>query len=315
MAYLILIIGFVMLIKGADFFVDGASALSKKFGIPSVIIGLTVVAFGTSLPEAAVSITASISGNNGISIGNVVGSNIFNLLVVAGASALFSPVKVNKNIMKKDFPYSIMATLILMFLSFNIFTKPTSDFVLSQADGIVLLLYFCIFMYYTTKTALASSTDENIGDEKILPLWLQLIYIGVGIAAICLGGKFVVDSATKIASQLGLSEGLIGLTIAAVGTSLPELVTSIVAARKGENDIAMGNIIGSNIFNIVFIMGVASLIKPIPVELYSMYDMIILALASLAIYLRALKGKVIDRRFGILMIVSYFVYLVYIVGR
>lgn len=315
MAYLILIIGFVMLIKGADFFVDGASALSKKFGIPSVIIGLTVVAFGTSLPEAAVSITASINGSNGISIGNVVGSNIFNLLVVAGSSAIFSPVKVNKNIIKKDFPYSIIATLVLMFLSFNIFTKPTSDFTLSQADGIVLLLYFSVFMYYTVKIALSSPADESNGNEKNLPLWLQLIYIGAGIAAICLGGTFVVDSATAIATQLGLTEGLIGLTIAAVGTSLPELVTSIVAAKKGENDIAMGNIIGSNIFNIVFIMGVASLIKPIPVELYSMYDMIILAIASLAIYLRVLKGNVINRRFGILMVVSYFAYLVYIVGR
>lgn len=315
MAYLILIIGFVMLIKGADFFVDGASALSKKFGIPSVIIGLTVVAFGTSLPEAAVSITASLNGSNGISIGNVVGSNIFNLLVVAGSSAIFSPVKVDKNIMQKDFPYSIIAALVLMFLSFNIFTNPTSDFVLSQADGVVLLLYFSIFMYYTTKTALASSADESSSDEKPLPLWLQLIYIIAGIAAICLGGKFVVDSATTIATQLGLTEGLIGLTIAAVGTSLPELVTSIVAARKGENDIAMGNVIGSNIFNIVFIMGVASLINPIPVEMFSLYDMLILAIISLAVYLRVLKGKVIDRRFGILMVVSYFVYLVYIVGR
>ena len=315
MAYLILIIGFVMLIKGADFFVDGASALSKKFGIPSVIIGLTVVAFGTSLPEAAVSITASLNGSNGISIGNVVGSNIFNLLVVAGCSAIFSPVKVNKNIMQKDFPYSIIAAFLLMFLSFNIFTNPTSDFVLSQADGVVLLLYFSVFMYYTTKTALLSSADESSSDEKPLPLWLQLIYIVAGITAICLGGKFVVDSATTIATQLGLTEGLIGLTIAAVGTSLPELVTSIVAARKGENDIAMGNVIGSNIFNIVFIMGVASLINPIPVEMFSLYDMLILAIVSLAVYLRVLKGKVIDRRFGILMVVSYFVYLVYIVGR
>ena len=315
MAYLILIIGFVLLIKGADFFVDGASALSKKFGIPSVIIGLTVVAFGTSLPEAAVSITASLNGSNGISIGNVVGSNIFNLLVVAGASAIFSPVKVDKNIMSKDFPYSIIAALVLMFLSFNVFTNPTGDFVLSQADGIVLLLYFSVFMYYTTKTALASSVAESNSDEKPLPLWLQLIYIGAGIAAICYGGNLVVDSATIIAAQFGLSEGLIGLTIAAVGTSLPELVTSIVAAKKGENDIAMGNVIGSNIFNIVFIMGVASLIKPIPVELYSLYDMIVLSVASLAIYLRVLKGRVIDRKFGILMVVSYFVYLVYIVGR
>lgn len=315
MTYIILLLGFIFLIKGADLFVDGASALSKKMGIPSVIIGLTVVAFGTSLPEAAVSVTASLNGSSGISIGNVVGSNLFNLLVVAGSSAIFSAVSVNKQIIKKDFPFSIVSTFALLFLAYNIFTNPVSDMVLSSADGMVLLLFFAIFMFYTVKAALSSPADEDENDVKDMPLWKQLLFIVIGIAAICLGGKFVVDSASEIARTFGLTEGLIGLTIAAVGTSLPELVTSIVAAKKGENDIAMGNVIGSNIFNILFVMGVASLIRPIAVDITSMYDIGILIISSLIIYLFTLRKREISRPLGITMVLAYFVYLVYIVMR
>ena len=315
MTYIILLLGFIFLIKGADLFVDGASALSKKMGIPSVIIGLTVVAFGTSLPEAAVSITAALNGSSGISIGNVVGSNLFNLLVVAGSSAIFSAVAVNKQIIKTDFPFSIVSTFALLFLAYNIFTNPVSDMVLSSADGMVLLLFFAIFMFYTVKSALSSPADEDENDVKDIPLWKQLLFIVIGIAAICLGGKFVVDSASEIARTFGLTEGLIGLTIAAVGTSLPELVTSIVAAKKGENDIAMGNVIGSNIFNILFVMGVASLIRPIAVDITSMYDIGILIISSLIIYLFTLRKREISRPLGITMVLAYFVYLVYIVMR
>ena len=315
MTYIILLLGFVFLIKGADLFVDGASALSKKMGIPSVIIGLTVVAFGTSLPEAAVSVTASLNGSSGISIGNVVGSNLFNLLVVAGSSAIFSAVAVNKQIIKKDFPFSIVSTFALLFLAYNIFTNPVSDMVLSSADGMVLLLFFAIFMFYTVKAALSSPADEDENNVKDMPLWKQLLFIALGITAICLGGKFVVDSASDIARTFGLTEGLIGLTIAAVGTSLPELVTSIVAAKKGENDIAMGNVIGSNIFNILFVMGVASLIRPVAVDITSMYDIGILIISSLIIYLFTLRKREISRPLGITMVLAYFVYLVYIVMR
>ena len=315
MTYIILLLGFIFLIKGADLFVDGASALSKKMGIPSVIIGLTVVAFGTSLPEAAVSVTAAINGSSGISIGNVVGSNLFNLLVVAGSSAIFSSVSVNKQIIKKDFPFSIVSTFALLFLAYNISTNPVGDMVLTSADGMVLLLFFAIFMYYTVKTALSSPADEDENDVKDMPLWKQLLFIAIGITAICLGGNFVVDSASEIARTFGLTEGLIGLTIAAVGTSLPELVTSIVAAKKGENDIAMGNVIGSNIFNILFVMGVASLIRPIAVDITSMYDIGILIISSLIIYLFTLRKREISRPLGITMVLAYFVYLVYIVMR
>mgnify|MGYP003294080755 CR=1 FL=1 len=251
MEYLWLVLGFVLLIKGADWFVDGASALSKKFGIPSVVIGLTVVAFGTSLPEASVSISAALSNSSGISIGNVVGSNLFNLLMVAGSSAVFCPIMVDKSIIKKDMPFSFIITLALLFLSFAIFPSAVSDNVISRGDGIILLLFFSIFMYYTVNSALSSPAPEENKNEKIMPLWQQFLFIVIGLAGIVIGGDRTVAGATEIARTFGLSESLIGLTIVAIGTSLPELVTSIVAARKGESDIAIGNVIGSNIFNVL----------------------------------------------------------------
>lgn len=315
MTYLILILGFVLLIKGADIFVDGASALSKKLGIPSVIIGLTVVAFGTSLPEAAVSITASISGSSGISIGNVIGSNLFNLLVVTGVSAIFSPVSIDKAIIKKDFPYSIVVTFALLFLGYNMFEHPTGDMTLSHTDGIILLLFFAVFMYYTINSAKISVSDDSQSDKNTLPFWKQFLFIVAGLGAICLGGNFVVNSACDIARIFGLSENFIGLTIAAVGTSLPELVTSIVASKKGENDIAMGNIIGSNIFNILFVTGIASLIKPIYVDIASMYDIIILLISSIIIYLFSLRKREISCYPGTTMVIAYIVYIIYIIIR
>lgn len=313
MSYLLLILGFVLLIKGADVFVDGASSLSKRLGIPSVIIGLTVVAFGTSLPEAAVSITAALGGSSGISIGNAVGSNIFNTLVVLGASAAISPVRIDKSIIKKDFPYSIVATFVLLFLAYNIFEKPVGDMLLSRSDGIVLLLFFSVFMYYTIASAKMTTDDDT--ENTVMPIWKQLLYITVGIAGICLGGNFVVNSATDIARSFGLSEGLIGLTIVALGTSLPELVTSIVASKKGENDIAVGNVIGSNIFNILFVLGISSSIKPISVDISSMYDIAILIIASLVCYILTIKKRKIGRLMGASMLVAYLLYLIYIIAR
>lgn len=312
MEYLILVLGFVLLVKGADYFVDGASALSKKLGIPSIIIGLTVVAFGTSMPEAAVSVTASLAGKSDLSMGNIIGSNLFNLLLVLGFSSIFSPVQVNKSIIKKDFPFSIIITVALMFLTFNIFVSPVADLTLTRADGVVLLVLFAIFMYYTISSAkIGESTEEY----KDMPLWKQLLLIIGGVAGICLGGKFVVDSASEIATNFGLSEGFIGLTIAAVGTSLPELVTSIVASRKGENDIALGNVIGSNIFNILFILGIASTINSISVSIESLYDILILTIVSITIYIVSLRKKQISRPVGICMVATYIIYLTYISMR
>jgi len=314
-----LIVGFVLLIKGADWFVDGASALSKKFGIPSVIIGLTVVAFGTSLPEASVSISAALGGSSGISIGNVVGSNLFNLLVVAGASAIFCPVMVDKSIIKKDMPFSFIITLALLFLSFSVFPSATADNVISRADGMILLLFFAIFMYYTVRTALSAPAPEENKNEKIMPFWKQLLLIVIGIAGIAIGGDRTVEGAKEIAKAFGMSDSLIGLTIVAIGTSLPELVTSVIAARKGENDIAMGNVIGSNIFNILFVLGLSSVITPIAITgadiINSMYDIIIVALVTLLIYIPIVRKQKISRVVGAAMVIAYIVYTAYIIMR
>lgn len=317
MEYIWLVLGFILLIKGADWFVDGASALSKKFGIPSVVIGLTVVAFGTSLPEASVSISASLSQSSGISIGNVVGSNLFNLLVVAGASAIFCPIKVDKSIIKKDMPFSFIATLALLFLSFSVFQSAAADNTISRTDGIILLLFMSIFMYYTVSSSLsAPEEDDNI---KIMPVWQQLLFIAIGIAGICIGGNRVVEGAKVIAGNFGMSDSLIGLTIVAIGTSLPELVTSIVAAKKGESDIAIGNVIGSNIFNILFVLGISSVITPIVINsadiINSLYDIIILALVTLVVYIPVVRTRKISRLSGSLMVIAYIVYTVYIIMR
>ena len=319
MEYVWLILGFVLLINGADWFVDGASALSKKFGIPSIVIGLTVVAFGTSMPEASVSISAALTQNSGISVGNVVGSNIFNLLVVAGASAVLCPISVNKSIIKKDMPFSLLLTLVLLFLTFNIFPGSTEDNVITRSDGIILLLFFVIFMFYTVSSALSAPAVEEDDNKKIMPVWQQLLFIAIGLAGICFGGNRVVAGATEIARTFGLSESLIGLTIVAIGTSLPELVTSIVAAKKGESDIAIGNVIGSNIFNIAFILGVSSLITPITIYtqdiLNSMYDIVILAIVTLICFIPIIKTKKISGVVGVVMLTTYIAYTVYIIMR
>jgi len=311
---ILLIVGFVLLIKGADIFVDGASSLSNRFGIPSVIIGLTVVAFGTSLPEASVSITASLSGSEGISFGNVIGSNIFNLLVVLGASAIFKPVPVNRDIIKKDFPFSIIITVATLFLGYNIFVSTTGDMMFTRADGVVLLILFSIFMYYTISSAKSSKTKSDKKCET-LPKWKEILFIVLGIAAIYFGGEFVVKSASYFAKILGLTESLIGLTIVALGTSLPELVTSIVASKKGENDIAVGNVVGSNIFNILFVLGFATVIKDMSIDINGMFDIIILTVSSIAVYFTVLKKKHISRAIGITMIIAYVAYLIYIIYR
>ncbi len=319
MEYVWLILGFVLLIKGADWFVDGASALSKRFGIPSVVIGLTVVAFGTSLPEASVSVSAALSGSSGISIGNVVGSNIFNLLVVAGLSAIFCPINVDKSIIKKDMPFSFIITLALLFLSFSVFPGADSDNIISRADGIILLLFFSIFMYYTTNSALSSPTPQEDENEKLMPLWKQLLFIVIGLAGIVIGGDRTVEGAKEIALNFGMSESLVGLTIVSIGTSLPELVTSIVAARKGESDIAIGNVIGSNIFNVLFVLGVSSVIAPIAIGsadvMNSLYDLIILSIVTLLIYIPLAKTKKISRLVGSAMFLTYIVYMIYIIMR
>jgi cation:H+ antiporter len=309
-AVFFLIAGFILLIKGADFFVDGSSSVAKRFRIPSMIIGLTIVAMGTSLPECAVSITASISNNNALAVSNAVGSNIFNLMVVCGACALFAPLSVGIKTLKKEFPFSVACALLLLVMGYI-------GTALGRIDGIILIAIFSaylIWMIMSAKKARQNSLD-NDGDYEILPIWKCLLFIIGGAAAIKFGGDFVVDGATVVAKSLGLSQTLIGLTVVALGTSLPELVTSIVAARKNEVDMAVGNVIGSNIFNILLVLGIASAISPIAFITENMIDIIILIAFSILVWLFAWTKKEIRRTEGIIMLLAYLGFMIYICLR
>lgn len=315
---IILVIGFVLLIKGADFFVEGSSSVAKKFNVPSLIIGMTIVAMGTSLPELAVSVTASMVGNNTLAVSNVAGSNIFNLMVVCGACALFTPLTIEKNTLLKEFPFSIICAGLLVVLGFL-------GMSLGRVDGIIFLVIFIVYLLWMIRSAkqarnagdrLEEEEEEFIEEEiKILPMWKCLLFIVGGMIAIKFGGDFVVDGASAIAAGFGLSQTLIGLTIVALGTSLPELVTSIVAARKDEVDMALGNVIGSNIFNILLILGVAAAISPITFLMENIIDIVILIVMSLVVWIFAWTSKEINRKEGIMMLLMYAVYMVYICIR
>lgn len=311
-AFVLLVVGFVLLIKGADFFVDGSSGIAKKLRIPSIIIGLTVVAMGTSLPEAAVSVSAGLKGSNSLAISNVLGSNFFNLMVVVGLCAIMSPIVVQKDVVKRDIPISIGAALMLLILG-------GVGMTLGRVDAIVLLVLFITFIVSLVLIALKarkeSAEQEEEDEGKARPIWLCLIFIVGGAIAIMLGGDSVVDSATKIATSFGMSETLIGLTIVAVGTSLPELVTSVVAARKNEVELSLGNAIGSNIFNILLILGLAGTISPLAVIMENIIDVIVLIVVSTVIGLVAWKKKKLGRLEGILMVAFYVAYVVYIALR
>lgn len=307
MMYVWLIIGFVLLVKGADFFVEGSSSVAKIFRVPTIIIGLTIVAFGTSCPEAAVSITASLENKNAMALSNVVGSNIFNLMVVTGFSAAIAGIKIDPGILKKELPMTILVTFILLGMSLL-------GFSVGRADGILLLIGFVAFVVYMVWSALKNRTESE-EEVKVLPLPVSLLYIAGGLIAIVWGGDRVVESASDIARTFGLSETLIGLTIVSVGTSLPELVTSIVAAAKGESDLALGNVVGSNLFNILMVLGSAAAISPVTVAMESIYDMIILIAMSVCVLIMAWKDKKLNRVEGVFMIAIYAVYLAYIIMR
>lgn len=318
MNYILLIIGFVLLIKGADVFVDGAAAVAKKLGIPAVVVGLTIVSLGTSAPELAVSLISSFQGNNGIAVGNVLGSNLFNTLVVLGATAVVTPLIIKKNLVKRDFFINLGVT-VLLFL----FIRGTggNDGVLTRVEGFILLgiciVYTIILINYARKTD--AGYEEAAIDENF-SYFGKIIMILVGVASIVIGGKVVVDSATNIALALGMSEKLVGLTIVAVGTSLPELVTSIVAALKGETEIAIGNVLGSNIFNILLILGASSAIMPITVAANLSVDVLVLIAVCIFIGFLIYSNKKetikkLSRFEGALLITIYIGYLAYIIMR
>ena len=317
----LLIIGFILLIKGADMFVDGRSSVAKLLKVPSIILGLTIVAMGTSAPEAAVSITAAIGGQNDISVGNVVGSNFFNLLMVVGICALIRPMKVEKNILRNEFPQAIIIQLLLLVMCMDMWIFGSDANQIGRIDGLILLVLFFIFIALQVRNAKKALTIQNDAipapqdDIKTMSPVKSIIFIVVGIVLVIIGGQVVVNSATELARAFGLSEAFIGLTIVAVGTSLPELVTSIVAARKGENDLALGNVIGSNICNILLILGASAAIHPITVSIFSVYDLIILSVVSIVAYLLAFRKQSYNWAKGGVMIAMYVAYMVYIVMR
>ena len=315
LSFVMLVIGFVLLVWGADKFVEGASALARKMGVSPLLVGLTIVAFGTSMPELAVSVTAALRGANEIAVGNVVGSNMFNLLVVAGLSAVICPLVMDKMLLRRDWPLSIFAAVLLL-------VAIAPDHVIARWEGAVLLVIFAVILSRQIKAALndraqlaaaeAEAAEEAAEMTKSpVMIWVNIV---LGLACIVLGGQLAVNGATGIARMFGLSETLIGLTIVALGTSLPELVTSIVAARKGQNEIAMGNVIGSNLFNILLILGVSSVITPIPVQATSIIDCLVLIAISVVFYLPARKGK-LGRLPGAVMAASYVAYTVYLIMR
>ena len=305
---LLLAAGFTMLIKGADWFVDGASKIADKFGIPQIVIGLTIVAMGTSLPEAAVSITAAFKGSAEITIGNVLGSNILNILIILGITSVIIPLTVKKNTLKYEIPYVILISAILFVLGF--FDKEVS-----RVDGLILWMLFIIFMIYLFKLA---KKGEDTGEE--VPqvteddrLWKMILSVFIGAGLIVWGSNLTVDAATVLARMFGWSERLIGLTIVALGTSLPELVTSVVAGIKGKTDIAIGNIVGSNIFNVLFVVGTTALIIPVVYAPNFFVDSIVCIASAALLLLCVIKNRKLTRIGGIVMLLSYAAYFVYLI--
>ena len=311
-AVVLLVIGFVFLVKGADAFVEGCSSVAKRFHVPTLIIGMTIVAMGTSLPETAVSITASISGNNALAVSNAVGSNIFNLMVV-----VLTPLAVQVGILKRDFPLSIACAILLLILG-------AIDMTLGHVDGVVFIVLFAFFILYMIRSARNAGNgaegeeDELLAEAEEMPVMSvpkSLIYIVAGGVAIALGSDWVVDGATTVASAMGISQTLIGLTVVAFGTSLPELATSIVAAKKKEVDMALGNVIGSNIFNILMVLGIASAVSPVAFLTENVIDIVILIIFSAIVWVLAWTKKELNRKEGILMLILYAAYVVYICIR
>lgn len=305
MEYLLLLIGFVLLIKGADFFVDGSSSLARIMKVPSVIIGLTIVAMGTSAPEASVSVNAALAGSNDIAISNVIGSNLFNGLVVVGVCAFMAGFKTNPEILKRDMPLNIIVTAILCIMLL--------DRHINHIEGIILLISMAVYIAVMVISALK---NREAADEcKILSLPKSLIFIIGGLISVIFGGTLVVDNACLIAKDFGVSENFIGLTIIAIGTSLPELVTSITATRKGDSGLALGNAIGSNLFNILFILGMSATICPLNVLSESIIDCIILLVSAVILYVFARTKKTMNRWEGIVCVFLYVGYTAYLLIR
>lgn len=308
---IILIVGFIVLIKGADIFVDGASSIALNLKLSKMLIGLTIVAFGTSAPEFAVSVKSIISGNADMLLGNVIGSNILNILLIIGICSLIHPVYVKSNTVKKEIPIVMLVSWLLFFLAKdNLFVSSVNE--ISRNDGFIILLFFTIFIYYLI-SIMRNKTDED-SNEAPLSMFKSILFTVFGIACIVIGSNVVVDSASKIATILGVSQRMIALTVVAFGTSLPELVTSIVSVRKGEQEILVGNIVGSNIFNIGIVMGVpVALFGGIPAVGFSMIDLIAMIVAAILLFVFSFKDRKIDKFEGIIMLIIFIVYYTFVI--
>ncbi|MDA1337328.1 MAG: calcium/sodium antiporter [bacterium] len=315
--YILFFVGFVALIKGAGLLVDGASSLAKRLGVSTLVIGLTVVAFGTSAPELIVNIFASINGNTDIAIGNILGSNIANILLILGISAAIYPLAIKKGTVWKEIPLAFLAVIALAFMANDAFIDNSSFSALTRIDGFVLLSFFVIFLYYVFGISKAEPANAVEIKPHTRSLLLSFLMIGGGLAALALGGKWIVDGAVVIAASFGVSEALIGLTIVAVGTSLPELATSAVAAYKKDVDIAVGNIVGSSIFNIFWILGLSAMIRPLPFSQTLMNDVVIAITATFLLFAFLFIGKrhILERWQGICFIALYIAYVAYVIIR
>ncbi|MBS8266509.1 sodium:calcium antiporter [Mesobacillus boroniphilus] len=317
MTYILLTIGFALLIKGADYFVEGASKIATLLRVPPLLVGLTIVAFGTSSPEATVSILAAMEGSSEVSLGNVIGSNIFNITLVVGITAMINPLAVETMTIRKEIPFTLLASVALAVVANDITLQMANTNLIGRSEGIILLLFFLIFLYYIVEVAL--NNREPAPDAAAVSgkgTWgKNILFTLAGLAAIIFGGDLVVDNATEIALSLGMSETLVGLTIVAVGTSLPELITSITAALKKKSEIALGNIVGSNIFNILFVLGISATISPLAVndKIFTDIALMIILTAVLLIFSRS-KFK-ISKAEGYILAAVYIAYLVYIIFR
>lgn len=303
----LLIVGFVFLIKGSDFFVDGASSIASLLKIPTIIVGLTIVAFGTSAPEAAVSITSSLTGNNAMAVSNVIGSNLFNMLMVIGVSALLGDLLMEKSVLNKDLPFLVAITVLFaafILIGWNI----------TNIEGIVLLIILIAYLLYLIHSS-KKSADANKVEKAKLSLPKSIIFIVIGLAGIILGGDLVVNSASDIAMALGMSETLVGLTIVAIGTSLPELVTSLTALKKGENQLVIGNVIGSNIFNILFVLGASSAISAIPLDSSMLIDVIFMIAVTILCFIFGKTQEKYDKKEGIILVALFVIYMAFAILR
>ncbi|MFZ5969316.1 MAG: calcium/sodium antiporter [Bacillota bacterium] len=317
MTYLLLLVGLGLLVKGADYFVEGSSGIAALLKIPPILIGLTIVAFGTSSPEAAVSIAAAIKGNGDIALGNVIGSNLFNITFVVGVTAFLNPLKVERETIRKEIPFTLLASIVLLVLMADMKLQGFDKNLITRSDGLILLAFFSIFISYILEVAMHSREKDETNSAEVgkKTMAKNILFTLGGLAAIVFGGDLVVKSSSEIALSLGMSQTLVGLTIVAVGTSLPELITSVTAAIKKQSEIALGNIVGSNIFNILFILGASASISPLNVDSKMFTDAVLMIITTVILLYFSKTQSKITKTEGIILTAAYIAYMIYIIIR